>query len=65
MKTSQEYLDLVQEFPLMPIKNRSEYNAAMQMLSKLGIKDFHMTPIERNYFDVLDMLIHDYEKVRV
>jgi HTH-type transcriptional regulator/antitoxin HigA len=65
MKTSKEYLNLVQEFPLMPIKNRAEYNAAMKMSFKLGIKDYDMTPVERDYFHILDMIIHDYEKPRV
>ncbi len=62
MKAGKEYIDLVQEFPLMPIKSRGEYDAAMRMLTKLGIKDYDMTAVERDYFRILDMIIRDYEK---
>lgn len=65
MKTSKEYINLVQEFPLMPIDSKAEYKAALEMLTKLGIKDYDMTVIERDYFRVLVMLIRDYESTRV
>lgn len=65
MRLSKEYLALVQEFPLVPIKNDREHKAAIRMSIKLGIKDYGMTSVERDYFCVLDMLIHDYEKSKV
>ena len=65
MKTSKEYIKLVQRFPLAPIKNDRDYKAAIQISIKLGIKDYDMTSVERDYFRILDMIIHDYEKGRV
>jgi HTH-type transcriptional regulator / antitoxin HigA len=65
MKASKEYIDLVREFPLVPIDNKTEYKAALNMLTKLGIKDFDMTSDERDYFRILDMIIRDYEKGKV
>ena len=64
MKASKEYIDLVRELPLVPIDNKTEYKAALDMLTKLGIKDFDMTADERDYFRILDMIIRDYEKER-
>ncbi len=65
MKVSKEYIDLVQEFPLVPIRNKAGYKAAMDMLTKLGLKDYDMTVAERDYFRILDMIIRDYESTRV
>jgi antitoxin component HigA of HigAB toxin-antitoxin module len=65
MKITKEYMNLVQEFPLVPIKNRAEYKAAMEMITKSGIKDYDMTSVERDYFRILDMIIRDYENSRV
>lgn len=65
MKASKEYINLVQEFPLVPVNSKAEYKAAMDMLTKLGIKDHNMTVVERDYFHILDMIIRDYESSRV
>lgn len=65
MKANKEYIELVQEFPLVPIKNDKQHKVAIRMSVKLGIKDFDMTSVERDYFRILDMIIRDYENSRV
>jgi antitoxin component HigA of HigAB toxin-antitoxin module len=55
-----EYTQLVQKFPLAPVRSRSQHEQAMQVLHDLMLKP-KMSPAESDYFDVLSDLIQKYE----
>jgi antitoxin component HigA of HigAB toxin-antitoxin module len=55
-----EYIKLVQQFPLAPIRSRSQHGQAMQVLHDLMLKS-KMSSAENDYFDVLSDLIQKYE----
>ena len=61
MTATKDYLKLVRKFPLAPIKNKPEHDAAIRVSLELGKKDAGMTKGERDYHRVLAMLIRDYE----
>jgi HTH-type transcriptional regulator/antitoxin HigA len=61
MTAFNDYLKLVHKFPLVPIKNKPEHDAAIRVSLELGKKDADMTQGECDYYHVLAMLIRDYE----
>jgi HTH-type transcriptional regulator / antitoxin HigA len=59
------YLDLVREFPLVPIRNQEQYDSALVFLKKLAIRDeASLDPGERDYLDTLSQFVGDYEDER-
>ncbi len=63
-----DYLDLVRNFPLRPIRTDAEHDAAMLAIRPLAVKGEdsdgkeHLTPGERDYHDTLAMLLEDYDR---
>jgi antitoxin component HigA of HigAB toxin-antitoxin module len=58
-----DYFQLVREFPLRPIRGRTEYELAGRMLNRLlGRPDGKLTSGERDYLDALVLLAGDYDK---
>lgn len=57
--TKRRYLELVSQFPLLPIKAEEAYTKALEVLSHLGSSQ---EPIEQDYCTVLISLIQIYEK---
>ncbi len=57
---SAEYLDLVREFPLTKISSGAQHEQAMAMLKKLAMEE-PMGAAASDYFDVLAMLVKEYE----
>jgi len=56
-----QYLNLVRQFPLIPINSRDQHAEAVLMIKSLALKD-GMSVAEGDYFDVLSQLIETYEK---
>jgi HTH-type transcriptional regulator/antitoxin HigA len=62
-KISDRYLDLIRQFPLRPIRTKSEANAATKILDRLfGQED--VDPGEADYVAVLTNLLDAYERER-
>ena len=60
---SEDYLALVREFPLYPIRTGDEYDAAAAVLDRLVMKDEkELTEGEAQYLEALELLIEDYDK---
>jgi antitoxin component HigA of HigAB toxin-antitoxin module len=61
--TTDDYFQLVHEFPLRPIRGRAEYELAGRMLNRLlGRPNGKLTRGERDYLDALVLLAADYDK---
>jgi HTH-type transcriptional regulator/antitoxin HigA len=56
-----EWLDLVQRFPLRPIRTRKEHQAAMEMVFELFQEDGNLSRDQTDYLTVLTDLITQYE----
>ena len=56
------YLALVKEFPLVPIKSESHYDAAVAFLKKLAIRDEEsLDGGESSYLEALTLFVEDYQ----
>jgi len=53
-------VELSKRFPLSLIKSDKELKVASKIYSELGMKD-KLSPVENDYFEVLELLIMDYE----
>jgi HTH-type transcriptional regulator/antitoxin HigA len=57
------YLNLVREFPLRPIRSKSDYDRAAAVLDKLAVRDdSDMDQGETDYLETLSMLIEAYDR---
>jgi antitoxin component HigA of HigAB toxin-antitoxin module len=56
-----KFLDLVSEFPLLPIEDDDSYRTAIAILDRLFALDNRRTPAEMNYFRALARIAHEYE----
>jgi HTH-type transcriptional regulator/antitoxin HigA len=57
------YLDLVRRFPLRPIRNRTDYDRAMEIVQELTARaDRGVSADENDYADVLARLVRDYDQ---
>lgn len=54
------YMKLVQEFPLVPLRKKTQFNKAIAMMKRLAYKG-NLTQGEADYLAVLDELIIQYE----
>jgi antitoxin component HigA of HigAB toxin-antitoxin module len=61
MKTQQEYMSLVQHFPMLPITNREQNEKALGVIAKLMEKENVLSPQARGYLEVLTALVKSYE----
>ncbi len=55
----QRYLQLVREFPLVPIENKRQLSTAIDMIDRLVDRD--LNPEEEAYLDVLAHIVERYE----
>src|SRR5437667_6862925 len=58
------YLELIHQFPLRPIRNDSELDAAIAIINELIDMD-KLAAAEDDYLDVLSDLVEDYEDVAI
>jgi len=57
------YLDLVREFPLRPIRNKTDYRSATKVMERLAVRDEGtLEPGEQDYLDMLSMSIESYDR---
>jgi HTH-type transcriptional regulator/antitoxin HigA len=57
------YLKLICEFPLRPIRNDAEYDAAFAVMEKLAVRgEDDLNNGERDYLDPLDEFIAAYDR---
>lgn len=61
-KLSDQYLALLRQFPLKPIRTEKEHHAALEIMRELGYKGSSRTSEESDYLGVLSGVIADYEK---
>jgi HTH-type transcriptional regulator/antitoxin HigA len=58
-----DYLELIRQFPLRPIRNHREYDAAAAVIDRLAVRpEGSLTPGERDYFETLTLLIQEYDE---
>lgn len=58
-----DYLRLIHEFPLRPIRTTDDYEAAGKLLNRLlGRSDGKLTAGEQDYVQALALLIQDYDR---
>src|SRR4051794_3548150 len=55
-----DYLKLVKEFPLRPLRNKSEHDGAMRIYSRFAGREA-LTPGQDDYIDALTHFIAEYE----
>jgi HTH-type transcriptional regulator/antitoxin HigA len=63
-KTQDRYLQLVQRFPLRPLRTDADLDAAVDVVDDLIDRD-DLTPAEQDYLDVLSDLVEAYENEAV
>jgi len=56
-----DYIELVKNQPLVTIHKEAQYENALKVFKELSIKDAQMSKGEREYFEVLSLLIKHYE----
>jgi len=65
-KAAGDYLCLVCEFPLCPLRNDGEYEAAAAILDRLAVRpEGSLSPGEQDYLDTLTLLVQAYDAERV
>jgi len=60
---TRRYLELVREFPLRPLRSRSDVNAATAILDRLFGHE-NVDPGEADYVEALALLVASYEDLR-
>ena len=58
------YMELVQQLPLRPIRSKAALDRAVEMVDRLLDKD-RLTAAERDYLDVLAVLVENYESKEI
>jgi hypothetical protein len=56
-----KFMELVKQFPLLPITNEDEHKAAKDMILLLTARDGELSLVEVGYGKVLVRLIQSYE----
>ena len=63
-KAQDRYMELVQRFPLRPLRSDADLDAAVEVVDELIDRD-NLTPAEQDYLDVLSDLVEAYENEAV
>src|SRR5690349_170410 len=59
---SPSYLKLIQEFPLRPIRDEADYDAASKLIDRLAVRgEDDLDPGDQDYLDALAMFIEAYD----
>jgi HTH-type transcriptional regulator / antitoxin HigA len=63
IKMHDSYFELVRRFPLVPIKNEKQYDAAVEFLNTLAVRDEKsLDRGEHAYLEALTQFVEDYEE---
>jgi len=57
---SDDYVRLIHEFPLKPIRSDADYDRAAAVLDRLVVRD-KLSDGERDYMDALTLFVEDYD----
>lgn len=64
-KVADDYLRMVRAFPLSPLRNDRDYEAAAEILDRLAVRpEGTLTPGEQDYLDTLTLLVQAYDAER-
>lgn len=64
-RAADEYLSLIREFPLRPIRNDVQHDQAMAMIRRLAICDEGtLSPGAQDYLDTLTVLLEDFDRLQ-
>lgn len=62
LKVNDRYMGLIKQFPLVPIRSRKQFDAAIRLMKELIDRRNNLSRAESDYFHVLSNLIIEYEK---
>ncbi len=58
-----DYLDLIREFPLRPLRSAREHKAAAAILDRLAVRpEGSLSPGQQDYLETLTLLVQDYDE---
>lgn len=60
----EKYIDLLAEFPPRPIKSEQDFIAIQKIVNAL-LDLSQLSPVQREYLNLLGMIIHEYEEKTV
>jgi HTH-type transcriptional regulator/antitoxin HigA len=61
-----DYLRLIREFPLCPLRSDRDYEAAAAMLDRLAVRpEGSLSPGEQAYMETLTLLVQAYDEERI
>jgi HTH-type transcriptional regulator / antitoxin HigA len=61
MALTKEYQKLIRRFPLLPLHNDADHEAAMAVITELLDRKDSLTPEEAGYLTVIEQLVDTYE----
>ena len=61
-RVDKAYMELVREFPLVPLRDKSEFDEAIKVMKRLAYRRSSLTSGEADYLTVLGDLIAQYER---
>jgi HTH-type transcriptional regulator/antitoxin HigA len=61
-RVDEAYMELVIEFPLVPLRDKSEFDEAIKVMKQLAYRRSRLSNGEADYLTVLGDLIAQYEK---
>lgn len=61
-RVDKAYMELVTEFPLVPLRDKSEFEEAVKVVKRLAYRRSSLSSGEADYLTVLGDLIAQYEK---
>lgn len=60
-RVDKAYMELVRKFPLIPLRNKSEFDEAITVMKRLAYRQISLSSGEADYLSVLGDLIAQYE----
>lgn len=61
-RVDKAYMELIREFPLVPLREKSEFEEAVKVMKRLAYRRASLSTAEADYLSVLGDLIAQYEK---
>ena len=61
-RVDKAYMEMVREFPLVPLRDKSEFDEAIKVMKRLAYRRSGLSNGEADYLTVLGDLIAQYEK---
>lgn len=61
-RVDEAYMELVREFPLIPLRDKTEFDEAIKVMKRLAFRRASLSRGEADYLSVLADLIAQYEK---